>query len=98
MATHHIGRVVVGSLAGGLAGALALVAFGPVSGAQEHVIAGTVLLAFAASWALLAVLSMLCTDQPQRWAAIPAGFMAVAGVGLLAFAPGGPAIDALGWV
>ena len=31
-------------------------------------ITGTVLLAFAASWALLATLSMLWTEQPQRWA------------------------------
>ena len=68
--------------------ALALV-LGPSAGAQEHVITGTVLLTFAASWALLATLSMLWTEQPQRWAAMPAGFMALAGAGLLAFAPSG---------
>ena len=47
MTTHHIGRIVVGCLTGGLVLALALVV-GPVAGAQEHVITGTVLLAFAA--------------------------------------------------
>jgi pimeloyl-ACP methyl ester carboxylesterase len=97
MTTNNLGRIVVGSLIGGLAVALALVA-GPVAGAQEHVITGTVLLAFASSWALLATLSILWTTQPQRWAAMPAGFMAVAGAGLLAFAPSGTVIDALGWV
>ena len=61
-------------------------------------ITGTVLLTFAASWALLATLSMLWTDQPQRWAAMPAGFMALAGAALLVFAPNGEVIDALGWV
>ena len=53
MTTHHIGRIVVGCLAAGLVAALGLVA-GPVSGEQEHVITGAVLLAFASSWALLA--------------------------------------------
>ena len=97
MTTHHLDRSVIGSLVGGLAVALALVA-GPVAGAEEHVITGTVLLAFASSWALLATLSIFWTRQPQRWAAVPAGFMALAGAGLLAFAPKGSVIDALGWV
>jgi pimeloyl-ACP methyl ester carboxylesterase len=97
MATSQIGRIVVGCLTAGLVAALVLVV-GPVAGAQEHVITGTVLLAFTASWALLATLSRLWTDQPQRWAALPAGFMALAGAGLIVFAPNGPTIDRLGWV
>jgi pimeloyl-ACP methyl ester carboxylesterase len=97
MTTHHIGRIVIGCLAAGLVVALALIV-GPFAGAQEHVITGTVLLAFASSWALLATLSILWTDQPQRWAAMPAGFMGLAGAGLLAFATSGLVIDALGWV
>ena len=55
MATHRIGRIVIGCLTGGIIVALALVV-GPLAGAQEHVITGTVLLAFASSWALLAML------------------------------------------
>jgi pimeloyl-ACP methyl ester carboxylesterase len=97
MKTGRIGRIVTGCLAGGLITALILVA-GPVAGAQEHVITGTILLTFAASWALLGTLSMLRTGQPQRWAFTPAGFMALAGVALLVLAPGDHAIDALGWV
>lgn len=31
-------------------------------------------------WALWAALSIRCTDQPQRWAVVPAIFMTVAGV------------------
>jgi pimeloyl-ACP methyl ester carboxylesterase len=96
MTTHHIGRIVIGCLTGGLVVALALVV-GPVAGAQEHVITGTVLLTFAASWALLATLSILWTEQPQRWAVALAGFMALAGGALLVFAPSGLVIDALGW-
>src|SRR3954470_2728947 len=98
MTTQPIGRIVVGCLTAGVLVALALVTVGPVAGAQEHLITGTVLLAFAASWALLATLSILWTDQPQRWAALPAGFMAMAGTALIAFAPNGSVIGALGWV
>ena len=97
MTTQPIGRIVVGCVAGGLVVALALVV-GPVAGAQEHVITGTVLLTFAASWALLAMLSTRWTAQPQRWAAPLAGCMALAGAALLVFAPSDPVLDALGWV
>lgn len=97
MATHHIGLIVTGCLIGGLVAALALVV-GPVAGAPEHVITGTVLLTFSVSWALLATLSMLRTEQPQRWAFALASFMALAGAALLVFAPSGEVIDALGWV
>ena len=98
MTTYPIGRTVVGCLTSGLVVALALVIVGPIAGAQEHIITGTVLLTFTASWALLATLSILWTEQPQRWAALPAGFMALAGTGLIVFAPNGSAMDTLGWV
>jgi hypothetical protein len=38
------------------------------------------LLAFAFGWALLAVLSVRFSDQPQRWAATPGAFFALAGL------------------
>ena len=97
MKTRGIGRIVAGCVMGGLVAALALV-LGPVAGGQEHVITGTILLAFAASWALLAALSVRWTDQPQRWAFALASFMAVAGAALLVLAPSGEIVDALGWV
>jgi len=97
MVTHHIGRIVVGCLVTGPVVALALV-IGPAAGAQEYVITGSILLAFAASWALLATLSMLWTTQPQRWAVVLAAFMGACGAALLAFAPGDAVLDALGWV
>jgi pimeloyl-ACP methyl ester carboxylesterase len=97
MATHRIGAIVTVPLVGGLVVALALV-LGPAAGAQEYVITGTVLLTFAASWALVATLSTRWTEQPQRWAAAIACFLAFAGAGLLIFEPSGAVIDALGWV
>ena len=53
------------------------------------------LLVFAAAWAMLAVLSERWTDQPQRWAFVPAVVMAIAGASILVVAPTG---NELGWV
>jgi pimeloyl-ACP methyl ester carboxylesterase len=84
-------------LATGLLGAVVLT-LGVFGGAREHVITGTALLAFAAGWALLAVLSSRLTSRPQRWALVPAAVMATAGAGLLLLAPGDDALAAAGWV
>src|SRR5947209_14201544 len=93
----HIGRIVIGSLITGLIIALVLV-LGPFAGAQEDVISGSVLLAFAFGWAILTVLSMRWTDQPQRWAAAPAVFMALFGIGFLVLRPSNTMLEALGWM
>ena len=45
---------------------------------------------------MLAVLSVRFTDQPQRWAVVPAFFMGVSGLLLVAFGSG--VSDALQWV
>lgn len=74
----RIGRIVVGSLAAGLAAA-AVLAFAPFVTVDENVFTGMVLLGFAVGWALLAGLSTRLSDQPQRWAAAPAVFMGLAG-------------------
>ena len=68
-------RVVGGSLAAGFVAAIVLT-LGVFGGAAEHVISGSALLAFAAGWAMLALLSNHFTSQPQRWARVPAAFMA----------------------
>jgi peptidoglycan/LPS O-acetylase OafA/YrhL len=93
-ARGHIGRVVAGSLIGGLAAAVFVVAV-PFAAGTETVITGSVLLTFAAAWFALAMLSQRWTDQPQRWAFVPAAFMAIAGAVILAVAPTG---NELGWV
>ena len=75
----RIGVIVTVSLASGLVAGLILLA-APFIKAQENVLTGVVLLGFAFGWALLAVLSIRFSDQPQRWAAAPALFFALAGV------------------
>jgi pimeloyl-ACP methyl ester carboxylesterase len=87
--------VVAASMAAGLAAAALLVA-APFAPAEEHMLTGMVLLGFALGWALLAVLSVRFGDQPQRWAAAPAAFMAVVAVALLVGS--GAVQNALGWV
>ena len=91
----RIGWVVAGSLATGLAAALLLVA-APFVQVKESGITGAVLWGFAIGWAMLAVLSVRFTDQPQRWAVVPAVFMGVSG--LLLIASGSAVNDALHWV
>jgi pimeloyl-ACP methyl ester carboxylesterase len=95
--THggHIGWVVAGSLATGLVAAL-LLAFAPFIPAEESAVTGAVLCGFALGWAMLAVLSVRFTDQPQRWAAVPALFMGLGGLLLVAF--GSPVHGVLDWV
>ena len=90
----HVGRIVAGSLIGGLVTAVFLVAV-PFAGRTEAVITGSVLLTFAAAWFALATLSQRWTDQPQRWAFVPASFMTLAGGVVLVLAPTG---NELGWV
>ena len=91
----HIGWIVAGSLAAGLVVALLLVA-APFIPVRESSITGAILCGFAVGWAMLALLSVRFTDQPQRWAAAPALFMGLGGLLLLVF--GSPAREVLSWV
>ena len=93
----RVGLIVTGSMFSGLVVALGLVV-GPFGGAQEHVIMGTALLGWALGWALLAVLSIRWSDQPQRWAVVPAALMALAGASLLLFRPDANGMNLLGWI
>jgi pimeloyl-ACP methyl ester carboxylesterase len=94
-AKSRIGLIVALSMAAGLIVAVVGVAM-PFIPARENVLTGVVLLAFALGWALLAVLSTRFSDQPQRWAAVPAMFMAV--VGLISLS-GSAAVQAVfSWV
>ena len=93
--TRPIGWIVAGSLATGLAAALLLVAT-PFIPAEENAITGAVLCGFALGWAMLAVLSVRFTDQPQRWAAAPAALMGLGGLLLVGF--GSSVREVLDWV
>ena len=95
MPRGHIGWIVAGSLATGLVAALLLVA-APFIPAEESAVTGAVLCGFALGWAMLAVLSVRFTDQPQRWAAAPALFMGVGGLLLVGF--GSSVHEVLDWV
>ena len=92
---RRIGWIVAGSLVSGLVVGLLLVA-APFIPAEESAATGALLLGFAFGWAMLAVLSVRFSDQPQRWAAAPALFMGLGGLLLLAF--GSSVESVLMWV
>jgi pimeloyl-ACP methyl ester carboxylesterase len=91
----HIGWIVAGSLASGLVAAVVLAA-APFIPAEEPAVTGAVLCGFALGWAMLAVLSVRFTDQPQRWAVAPALVMGLGGLLLVGF--GAPVDQVLNWV
>jgi pimeloyl-ACP methyl ester carboxylesterase len=91
----NIGWIVAGSLATGLVAAVVL-ATAPFIPAEESAVTGAVLCGFALGWAMLAVLSVRFTDQPQRWAAAPALLMGLGGLLLVGF--GSPVQQVLNWV
>lgn len=91
----RIGWVVAGSLVFGLLSALLLV-LAPFLPPEESRVTGAVLVGFGLGWAMLAVLSARLTDQPQRWAAVPATVLGLSGLLLMVF---GASIQAvLNWV
>jgi pimeloyl-ACP methyl ester carboxylesterase len=73
-----------------------VLAVSPFVPAEEGKVTGALLLGFALGWAMLAFLSVRFTDQPQRWAVVPAIFMGVGGLLLLVF--GSPAHVVLKWL
>ncbi|GEL97311.1 alpha/beta hydrolase [Cellulomonas terrae] len=91
----RIGWIVAGSLASGLLAAGVLVA-APFIPPTEAGLTGAVLCGLALGWAALAVLSTRFTDQPQRWAGVPAVVMGLSGLLLIAF--GSSALGFLSWV
>lgn len=91
------GPIIVACVVAGAVTALvlALVAF---AGGSEATITGVILLGFGLGWALMAVLTVRYTREPQRWAAAPAAAMGASGAALVALTPGNEAMTALNWV
>jgi pimeloyl-ACP methyl ester carboxylesterase len=93
--TGRIGWFVAGSFGTGLLVGLLLVA-APFIPAEEGELTGAILCGFALGWAMLALLSVRFSDQPQRWAAVPALFMGLGGLLLVGFGSGVQGV--LSWV
>ncbi len=90
--TQHLGGIAAGSGVTGVLAAL-LLAAAPFVPATEAGVTGAILGGLALGWAVLAVLSVRFTDQPQTWAFAPALFLGTGGFLLLAF--GSPVHEAL---
>jgi pimeloyl-ACP methyl ester carboxylesterase len=96
-ARGHIGLVMLASIAAGLAFGLLLV-LGVFYGGSEQQIIGGALVGLGTGFALLAFTSMRRTNQPQQWALVPGVATTLAGVGVLALAPGQRLIQLAGWI
>ena len=92
-----IGRVIAASMVTGAVSA-ALLVFAVLPGSPEPVIVGATLLAFSLGWAMLAWLTSRVTAFPQRWAYVPAGVLATAGVATLVARPTEPSMTQLSWL
>lgn len=93
----HIGLVVLGSIAGGLAAGVILdfLVFG---GGSEATVTGMALLSLAFGFVLLASLSIWRTSQPQSWAVRPAIGVGIAGAAIALTEPSSHTLRVLGWV
>ncbi len=88
--------IVAAIVAGALAALVLVLAVFP--GATEAATTGLVLLAFGFGWALMAFLTVRRTEQPQRWAYVPAAAMGAPGAALMVFTPGNETMTALNWM
>ena len=96
-ARGHLGLVVLGALAGGVALGLLLV-LAVFGGGTESDVTGGALLALGTGFLLIAGGARRFTSQPQPWAVAPGVVTAVAGLGLIVLAPGDRALALAGWV
>ena len=95
--SRRLAAVISGSLLAGLVLPVAL-ALGPAAGGGESRMTGAALLGWGIGWALIALLSLRFTSQPQRWALVPAGILGVTGLILVALAPGAAVMNMLAWM
>ena len=90
---RNSGLLVPGGILGGI-GLGTYLTSGPFAEAGEQTQGGVFMLAFAAGWALVVLLSFVI-NRAQWWPLIPGGIMAVVGVALLA---GGAGVMVLEWL
>ena len=97
LTSRRLFLAIGGSLIAGLVLPIVL-AIGPAAGGGESRMTGAALLGWGIGWALIALLSLGFTSQPQRWALVPAGILGVTGLALVALAPGAEVMGGLAWL
>lgn len=83
LSTRTFGLVIPGGILSGIGLGIWLLQ-GPLADAAEPVQGAVFMLAFAAGWGLIALLSRITADTPQWWPLIPGGILAAIGGLLLA--------------
>jgi hypothetical protein len=61
-------------------------------------VTGSILLAFAVGWGLMAYTTRRFSGQPQRWALVPAAMLGLTGVGLILVQPDAAGMNVLSWI
>ncbi len=89
--SRESGLLIPGGILSGIGAGILLIT-GPYEAASGEVQGGVFLLAFAAGWALIPILSSIVAGENHWWALIPGGIMALIGGGLLL---GGAALTVL---
>lgn len=96
LATRTFGLVIPGGILGGIGLGIVLLE-GPLAGLGEPTQGAIFLLAFAAGWLLISLLSPLTEAAFQWWPLIPAGILAAIGGLLLAGDAGLQVLKVLGY-
>ena len=97
VATRESGWFIPAGILGGLSAAIWL-ANGPYNIAEGDAQGGVFMLAFAAGWASIPVLSRLFTRDSHLWALIPAAVMGLIGAGVLGIGIFAQALELLPYV
>lgn len=94
LVTRNAGTIIPGGILGGIGLGAYLVQV-PFAGVGEQAQGGVFLLAFAAGWAAITVLTLLIGKGVHLWPLVPAAVLALVGSALLM---GGTALTVLTWV
>ncbi len=80
--SREAGWIIPGGILSGIGTGIVLIAGpnSPISGDAEG---GVFMLAFAAGWALITILTAIFTEETHWWALIPGGIMALIGMAVL---------------
>lgn len=80
--SREFGLLIPGGILAGIAGGIYLV-LGPLSDVEGEAVGGAFLLAFAAGWGLISLLSFFTHEGFHWWPLIPGGILALIGLALL---------------
>ena len=95
--TRQAGWFIPAGILGGISGGIFLIESTNLVPNGADAEGGLFMLAFAAGWFSIVLLSKLFTNEPQWWALIPAGIMTLIGTAVLGVGLAGTALEILNY-